>query len=86
MLLKDEERISFMPGNFRDADVKCPFYKYIRGRAVFCDLEDLEGVHTVSLFFQTKKNFESYLTQRCCSDFKNCMLYLILSAYKYQEE
>lgn len=72
-----------MPGNFRDADVKCPFYKYIRDRSIFCDLGSIDGIRTIGLMFTQKRSLDEYISDRCVSNFKNCPVYQILMDAKY---
>ena len=72
-----------MPTSYIDVDVKCPFYKYLRSRAVFCDLEDIENIQSVTLSFETKQKCEEFMRQRCCEKYKECQIYQILMKEKY---
>ena len=74
-----------MPTSYIDVDVKCPFYKYLRNRGVFCDLEKVENIEFVTLSFETKKKCEEYMRQRCCEEYRECQIYRILMKEKYPD-
>lgn len=62
-------------GSYYSKDALCPYYQYDdpTARAVIC-----EGVlpgSTIRSRFQSKDQFQRYMKDRCCGDFKTCHWY-----------
>lgn len=71
-------------GSYRQADVKCPFYKFDDGkRRITC--EGLIADSSLALIYHKKCDYEMQIRTFCCNYYKNCEVYRILMD-KYDEE
>ena len=70
-------------GSFKQADVKCPFYKFDDGRRrITCEgiVEDC----SLALIYRRKSDYEKQIDVFCCEYYKNCEVYRMLME-KYEE-
>ena len=71
-------------GSYRQVHVQCPFYLYDDGkRRITC--EGITDECTTALSFRKKKGYEIQMDTFCCSSYKNCEVFRMLSE-KYKEE
>lgn len=71
-------------GSFKQADVRCPFYKYDDGkRRITC--EGLIENSSLALIYQKKCDYEMQINTFCCEYFEKCEVYRILMD-KYEED
>ena len=71
-------------GSYRQADVRCPFYKFDDGkRRITCEgiIED----SSLALIFHNKFDYEKQITVFCCDYYKYCEVYRMLMK-KYEED
>ncbi len=71
-------------GSYRQADVKCPFYKYDDGkRRITC--EGLIGDSSLILNYHKNADYEIQIGTFCCQHYQNCEVYRMLMD-KYDKE
>lgn len=71
-------------GSYKQAYVRCPFYKYDDGkRRITC--EGIINNSSLALIYHTKVDYERQITIFCCDQFQKCELYRMLNE-KYDEE
>ena len=76
-----------MNGSFKGkVYAKCPFYKFddFKRRRISC--EGIVDDSTLALTFQRKKDYDTQLDVFCCEHYKNCEVYRMIMAAKYDEE
>ena len=72
-------------GSYWQAYVQCPFYRQDDGRArVHCEWM-INGA-TVSINFQSRRDFKNQMTVFCCEHYTKCEIYRMLMENKYEEE
>ena len=73
-------------GSYRQADVRCPFYKYDDGkRRITCEgiIED----SSLALIYHNKHDYETQINVFCCQHYTNCEVYrLLMGKYPDEEE
>lgn len=70
-------------GSFKQADVKCPFYKFDDGkRRITCEgiIED----SSLALIYHKKVDYETQIDVFCCEYYEKCEVYKLLME-KYEE-
>lgn len=71
-------------GSYRQADVKCPFYKHDDGKLrITC--EGITEGSSIALIYRRKADYETQILQYCCEHYKKCEVYRMLMD-KYDEE
>ena len=71
-------------GSYKQADVKCPFYRFDDGkRRITCEgmIED----SSVALIYRKKSDYLTQIDVFCCEHYKKCEVYRILME-KYEED
>lgn len=71
-------------GSYRQADARCPFYKFDDGkRRITCEgiLED----SSLALIYHCKEDYETQINVFCCEHYRNCEIYGLLMEHKYEE-
>lgn len=70
-------------GSFKQADVKCPFYKFDDGkRRITCEgiIED----SSLALIYHKKVDYETQIDVFCCEYYEKCEVYKLLME-KYED-
>jgi len=71
-------------GSYKQADVKCPFYKFDDGkRRITC--EGMIDDSSVALIYRKKSDYLTQIDVFCCEYYTNCEVYRMLME-KYEEE
>lgn len=71
-------------GSYRQAGVRCPFYKFDDGkRRITC--EGLIEDSSVALIYHRKADYEIQIDTFCCEHYTKCEVYRMLID-KYDEE
>ena len=71
-------------GSYKQAEVKCPFYKFDDGkRRITCEgiIED----SSLALIYHNKNDYETQINVFCCEHYMKCEFYRLLMD-KYNEE
>ena len=64
-------------GSYKQADVRCPFYKFDDGkRRVTC--EGIVDDSSLALIFHNKADYGTQMSVFCCEHYKRCEIYLML--------
>lgn len=64
-------------GSYKQADVKCPFFKYDDGkRRITC--EGLIRESSLALIYLRKSDYEAQIDTFCCERFVHCGIYRLL--------
>ena len=68
------------------ADAQCPFYKFddVQKKRIVC--EGIIDRSTLALTYRQRSDYETQLVVFCCEHYKNCEIYRMLMAAKYEEE
>ena len=78
------EGLAMPSGSWRQADVKCPFYKHDDGRGrITC--EGIVDQSSTALIYGRKGDFEIQIETFCCRYYENCEVYRMLME-KYKED
>ena len=76
-----------MNGSFKGkVDAQCPFYKFDDFKRKRISCEGIVDRSTLALTFEFKKDYELQLGVFCCEHYKNCEIYNMIMAAKYDEE
>ena len=71
-------------GSYRQADVRCPFYKFDDGaKRITC--EGLIDESSLALIYRRKRDYEAQIMNFCCEHYGNCEIYRMLMD-KYEED
>ena len=72
-------------GSFTQSDVICPFYKYDDGRKkIVC--EGFADRCSLDVRWEYHAYQEQHLQLFCCENYKNCEVYRMVMASKYDDE
>jgi hypothetical protein len=71
-----------MPESYMSKDVQCPYYHKDVHNKICCEGIDEEG--SIHLNFTSEKKRIAYEREKCCKDYKQCMLTQMLDR-KYSE-
>ena len=70
-------------GSYKQADVKCPFYKHDDGRRrITC--EGIVDGSSLALTYVRRKDFQIQMDVFCCEHYKKCEVFRMLME-KYQD-
>ena len=70
-------------GSYRQADVRCPFYKYDDGRRrITC--EGLVDQSSLALIYHQRALYDTQMTVFCCEHYEKCEVYRMLME-KYED-
>lgn len=75
-----------MPISYIDTKVLCPFYNYSESRRHKINCEGITDGSCISLFFQSRKDFQIQMDVFCCEHYVKCEVYNMLMAAKYSGE
>ena len=71
-------------GSYKQADVKCPFYKHDDGRRrITC--EGIIADSSLALIYRRNSDYVTQIGVFCCEHYINCEIYRLLME-KYEEE
>lgn len=71
-------------GSYKQADVRCPFYKFDDGkRRITC--EGIIADSSLALIYHNKQDYEKQIDVFCCQHYDKCEVYRLLME-KYDEE
>lgn len=74
-------------GSFKgQADAQCPFFKFdeVKKKRIVC--EGIVDESSLALIYFRREDYETQLGVFCCDHYKNCEVYRMLMAAKYDEE
>ena len=72
-------------GSFKQIEVQCPFYKYDDGKQrITC--EGFVDNSSLALIYHRRIDYETQIDVFCCDHYKNCEVYRMLMATKYEED
>lgn len=67
-------------------DAQCPFFRSDVEKRKKINCEGIVDRSTLALTFDRKKDYRIQLEVFCCEHYKNCEIYRMLMAAKYDEE
>lgn len=71
-------------GSYKQAYVKCPFYKFDDGkRRITC--EGIIDDSSLALIYHNKHDYDMQIGMYCCDKYKRCEIYNLLKG-KYDED
>lgn len=72
-------------GSYKQAYVKCPFFKYDDGKQRITCEGIIEG-SSLAQIFHTKSDYETQIDVFCCNHYQKCEIHRMLMENKYDEE